>query len=72
MMNARFQRVARRHRAIAIALTLFFHMLLIAAIAYASDSEISALLPEPLQEWIGLTPAQPDQPLENTAPAPTP
>jgi hypothetical protein len=71
MMNPQFKKAARRRRAVALALTLLFHALLIAGIVYAGESEISDLLPDPIQKWLGLDSSPTAHPAEETA-SPTP
>ena len=54
MMNYRFERAARQRRIAAFFFTLLFHALLIAGIAYAGDAEMTDLLPQKVQQWLGM------------------
>jgi hypothetical protein len=49
------RRRARAIRAKALFLTLLFHLALIGYLAYGSDIEWAAYLPETVQEWVGLS-----------------
>ena len=53
-----FERNARRRRMKAITLTFLIHLLLLAGIAYSGNVKLSDVLPDKIQELIGMDPAE--------------
>lgn len=59
MNHYKFERAARRRRSKAMMLTILIHLLLLAGIAYSGNVKLSEILPENIQQMIGVeTPAE--------------
>jgi|GEM_PF-3153941 len=54
MNNYQFERAARRRRSKAMMLTVLIYLLLLAGIAYSGNVKLSEILPDKIQQMIGV------------------
>ncbi|MCB0636672.1 MAG: hypothetical protein KDC54_08645 [Lewinella sp.] len=53
MRNYSIERNARRHRRKAVLVTLLLNGLLLAALTYHGTIDLTSILPQAVQEWLG-------------------